>query len=885
MKAFISGCLFTIAISYAIAGQPAPLGKLLSKQFPFMKDDDQTVMLVYFTDKGDAQRYSQQVAKSFISERAISRRSKVRSQDNVIDEQDFPLDRSYVQIVAANVITIRHELKWFNAVSAVATKRQIEAIRLLPFVKEIELVGRWKKKAGDEEESSIKEVPLERTPSGATTLDYGTSFTQVNQINVPAVHNLGIYGQGVMVGMFDNGFRLLSHEAFSSMNIIAQYDFVDHKISVAPNNPSTGFGSHGVNTLSTIGGYAPGQLIGPAFKSSFILARTENDSSETPIEEDNWAKAIEWADSIGVDVTSTSLGYLTYDPPYTSWTWQDMNGSTTLITKAADRAVGLGIVVVNSAGNSGFNAAHNTLNAPADGDSVITAGAVTSTGARTSFSSVGNTTDIPARIKPDIMAMGLSVKVASATNPVGYGSASGTSFSCPLSAGVAALIRCANPTLTPIQVREAMRQTASQSSAPDSLMGWGILNALNAINYYGTLPIGRISGTSFSDLNGNGVRDAGEPTVAGVKIHLSGVMTDSAVTDTLGNYHFDSLAIGNYTLTEDVPVGSVQIVPSGSYSLTLLHGIDTTALNFGNFPNMVYSFSVIAGWNMLSLPLYVLDHQKSSLYPTATSHAFEFESSYTIVDSIRTKVGYWVKFDSNEMITYHGNPRVHDTIDVHTGWNMIGSLFSSVPVASIKQIPDSIIQSNFFTYGVGNYIPITSLSPHLGYFVKSKADGKLVIDTSSARSTTSSSALFPNSDTPFNSITIKDRTRREQTLYFGQSETLERMLDLYELPPPPPAPVFDARFASQRMLEVAQGTQKEIPIIISSAVYPLTLAWKIEQTSASFLLIDGREIPLTTDGNIEVTRPGSTLKLRLASTAGSHTAPKTFALEQNYPNP
>ena len=137
-------------------------------------------------------------------------------------------------------------------------------------------------------------------------MSYGPSYTQLDQIKVPELHALGYYGQGVTVGVFDNGFRLLTHHAFDSMHIIATYDFVDHKVSVVPNNPSTSFGSHGVNTLSTIGGYYPGQLIGPAFKADFILARTENDSSETPVEEDNWAMAIQWADSIGVDVTSTS---------------------------------------------------------------------------------------------------------------------------------------------------------------------------------------------------------------------------------------------------------------------------------------------------------------------------------------------------------------------------------------------------------------------------------------------------------------------------------------------------------------------------------------------------------------------------------------------------
>jgi hypothetical protein len=270
------------------------------------------------------------------------------------------------------------------------------------------------------------------------------------------------------------------------MNIIAKWDFVNNDPNVG-NEGDMGEGSHGTMTLSTIGGFAEGNLIGPAFNSTYILAKTENTDSETPIEEDNWIAAMEWADSIGVDVTSTSLGYIGFDPPYTSYTWQDMDGNTTVITNGADYAASIGIVVVNSAGNEGYNSTHNTLGAPSDGDSVIAAGSVNSSGSRSSFSSVGPTVD--GRIKPDIMAMGSNDVVASPYNDNTYTTASGTSFSCPLSAGVAALILCSNPNLTPMQVRDAMRNTSSQNSNPDNLYGWGILNTLAAINYFPPPPI------------------------------------------------------------------------------------------------------------------------------------------------------------------------------------------------------------------------------------------------------------------------------------------------------------------------------------------------------------------------------------------------------------
>ena len=256
---------------------------------------------------------------------------------------------------------------------------------------------------------------------------------------------------------------------------------MDHKESVKPSNPSGGFGAHGILTLSQIAGYKPGQLIGPAFEATYILARTENDSSETPIEEDNWVAAIEWAESLGVDVTSTSLGYLNYEPPHSSWSWEDMDGNTTVITRAADLAVSKGVIVVNSAGNNGFNATRNTLNAPADGDSVIAVGAVNSDGSRSDFSSVGPTVD--GRLKPDVMAQGRSVRAASPSDTTAYGFTQGTSHSCPLVAGVVALILHANPDAMPMQVVNALRMTATQAHSPDNLNGWGIVDALASINY------------------------------------------------------------------------------------------------------------------------------------------------------------------------------------------------------------------------------------------------------------------------------------------------------------------------------------------------------------------------------------------------------------------
>lgn len=497
--------LFLTTSSFAGEKLESHLARAVSTNTP----DERLLVWVFFSDKGNQELRRPLSAGSLIAQRSLSRRQKVRSEENLVDYTDLPVEQSYVTQLEQLGVQIRHRSKWFNGVSLFATRNQISQIETLPFVRTMDLVWRSKREAEPIQETITTAPPLHRGSSPAN-LDYGQSIYQVNLINVPSVHNTGNYGQGVVIGVFDNGVRLLNHRTFDTLRtrLIATYDFVDHKVSVVPNDlRCVGvdcFGFHGVITLSALGGYTPGELIGPAFGAQYILARTENDSSETPIEEDNWVAAIEWADSIGVDVTSTSLGYLDYDPEGIGgpdWTWEDMNGNTTLITRAADMAVGKGIVVVNSAGNDGFNASHNTLNAPADGDSVLTIGAANTNGTRAGFSSVGPTTSIPPRIKPDVMAQGVAVRCASWTDSTQYIYSQGTSLACPLAAGVAALLLHAKPDATPIQVMNAIRSTANNANSPDNLVGWGLIDAVAAINYLignaGGLPTEFTLGNNF----------------------------------------------------------------------------------------------------------------------------------------------------------------------------------------------------------------------------------------------------------------------------------------------------------------------------------------------------------------------------------------------------
>ena len=445
--------------------------------------NEELLVWIFFSDKGDdAQNYLSKPS-TVVSEKSLKRRAKVLSEGRLISQTDLPVNQNYINQIQSLGFQLKQKTKWFNGVSGWATKSELAQFANMPFVKQLDIVYKFKKDKSEEE--IIKDFPGEinhnlSKPLETHSFNYGQSYTQLNQITVPQVHDLGYTGAGITVCMMDAGFDLwTTHQVFNSMNVIATWDFVNGDPDVEDGS-DMGSGSHGTSTLSLIGGFYEGQLIGPAFGADFILAKTENTDSETPIEEDNWIAAMEWADSIGVDVTSTSLGYIGFDPPYQSYTWQDMDGNTCRITNGADYAVSLGIFVVNSAGNEGYDPNHNTLGAPADGDSVIAIGSVNSSGDRSGFSSVGPSVD--GRIKPDLMAMGSSDYVACNGSNTCYSSwGSGTSWSCPLAAGAATLLLQVSPNLTPMQLATVLKNTASLSTSPNNQMGWGIINTYAAL--------------------------------------------------------------------------------------------------------------------------------------------------------------------------------------------------------------------------------------------------------------------------------------------------------------------------------------------------------------------------------------------------------------------
>lgn len=430
---------------------------------------------------------------ALLSDRAVQRRLKVLSDDNLIDFGDLPLEENYIKEIEKLGIELIAKSKWLNGVSAYLTNEQVEKVKKLDFVLHLKLVNKLIK------QNIVSLAPIEcgdfynnqifRYNDVKNILNYGKSFDQMNQIEVPKVHNLGIKGKGVLVASFDDGFDWKNHESLKDLKVIEEYDFInkdgnayneeDQKYQDYPDQSG-----HGTGTFSSMAGYKEGKLIGPAYNSEFILAKTEYSSSETPMEEDFWLEAAEWAEAKGVDIITSSLIYKEFDAPYTanSYKYEDYDGRTAITSIAASRCAYLGIVVLNAVGNYNQTAIPS-LGSPSDADSIISVGAVMSDGNIALFSSNGPTSD--GRTKPDVLAMGVYVYTASKRGSAMYEFSNGTSFSTPITAGVVALLLSAHPELTPLQVREALRMTANNSSTPNNIMGWGIINAYNALLYYG----------------------------------------------------------------------------------------------------------------------------------------------------------------------------------------------------------------------------------------------------------------------------------------------------------------------------------------------------------------------------------------------------------------
>ncbi|MDP4268087.1 MAG: S8 family serine peptidase [Bacteroidota bacterium] len=440
---------------------------------------------IQLTDKKN-NPYSISEPLSFLSSKAWERRIK---HNIAIESNDLPVNPSYLDSVRATGAKIHSVSKWLNTVTADADSNALMKISKLPFVSKIEKVyqsnGEKRNTAVKDGFSLINNLTnrySSKENNAYTSQDsilsyrynYGLAFNQIDMVGGPCLHNIGYNGKGVIIAIFDAGFANVDNISFfsnlwSSGRLLGTRDFVNPGANVFKK------GQHGTNVLSTMAANINGVYVGTAPEANYWLVCTEDAMSEYPIEEDNWVAAAEFADSAGVDIISSSLGYTNFDDTSMGhWYWQ-MDGKTTIIAIGADIAASKGMIIVNSAGNSA-NQPWHYIGTPADAERVLTVGAVNIDGKYAPFSSVGPTAD--GRIKPDVVALGNQVSLISSDNRIISGS--GTSFSTPIIAGMMACLVEAHPYNTNIQLMDAVKKSSSIYSNPNNMIGYGIPNFLIA---------------------------------------------------------------------------------------------------------------------------------------------------------------------------------------------------------------------------------------------------------------------------------------------------------------------------------------------------------------------------------------------------------------------
>ncbi len=403
-----------------------------------------------------------------LTQKAIDRKNR----HNVsIDFRDVPVNENYVsQLKSSTGITVKAKSKWFNAVHVLGSQTDIEALETLSFVSQIEFVNR-----SLNQDKSISLKRGSKFEEVLTTFNYGNAANQIEMFNGDDLHALNYTGDGMTVAILDSGFPGVNTiTAFARVrdagDILGSYDFVNRDADVNTNTTS----NHGTLVFSDMAGYIEGQFVGTAPDASYYLFITEDATSETPVEESYWVEAAERADSLGVDIINTSLGYSDFDGTKYDYSQSDMNGQTTFITRGANIAFEKGMFLVTSAGNSG----NWGVTAPADSPNVLSIGAVDASGNYATFSSVG--TMYQTSQKPDVVAQGQLSYVITENNVIG--AANGTSFSAPILAGGIACLWEALPNKTNAEIMQLVRASASQFNSPDSFLGYGIPDLQAALN-------------------------------------------------------------------------------------------------------------------------------------------------------------------------------------------------------------------------------------------------------------------------------------------------------------------------------------------------------------------------------------------------------------------
>lgn len=417
---------------------------------------------VYFNNKTGTP-FSVSQPGQFLSSKSIERRA---NQEIPITEEDLPVNPAYVQLVKSTGAETFFTSRWWNGVLVECDETTLAQVNALACVNKSILVAPGSRLSGGR-----KRKIRERKN---TTED--VNQFQLQQIGLDEMHADGFRGEGMPIAVFDSGFEGVNSTApfatlLSENRIKHTFNFVTNSTSVFE------LDDHGTEVLSIMAAYVSGTYTGGAFKADYYLFLTEDVASEYRIEEFNWTFAAEQADSAGVYIINSSLGYNTFDDPAMDYQTADLDGATAIITRAARKAIEKGMLVVCSAGNEG-SSLWKFVTPPADAVGVLAVGSVTSSGAQSTFSSIGPTID--GRIKPDVVALGSGTQVIRANGNVG--SSSGTSVASPLVASLAAGIWQTYPFLTAVEVYSLITGTASLSINPNNQLGYGIPHYEAVIN-------------------------------------------------------------------------------------------------------------------------------------------------------------------------------------------------------------------------------------------------------------------------------------------------------------------------------------------------------------------------------------------------------------------
>lgn len=440
---------------------------------------------VFFKDKGPGKFFvgsnQYESAKNSLSYRSLERRMKFMSHDSIVTFEDVPIFSKYLQRIESFGCKIRLKLKWLNYIVIETSPSIAKEISSLDFVRAVQSIGelipdslKILSLSHFSNQSKSKEFFYQSRNDISFDPYFGDSKVQLSMLGIDSLLQFGVSADSVIIGIIDTGFKWKQHKTTRDAEILAEWDFVNSDPITQNEELDTIIqDSHGSIVLSIISGKLPGVFIGSSPFSSFVLAKTEDIRSETHFEEDCFASALEWMDSIGVDVITSSLGYRTFDSLNVNYEFSHLDGETSLTSYYANRAVFRGISLITAAGNRGPK--DSTLVAPGDALYEITVGAVNQTGdSILSFSSRGPTYD--GRIKPDVCALGAGVTAANFNHPDSLFFANGTSMATPLIAGGVALLRSAFEEITPLEIIEWLHRISSHAHNPRNDFGWGVPN-------------------------------------------------------------------------------------------------------------------------------------------------------------------------------------------------------------------------------------------------------------------------------------------------------------------------------------------------------------------------------------------------------------------------